>query len=103
MEKNMRKTMLIVAGLATAIGVGGCARETTRDALRGGGIGAAGGAVAGALIPGVSVVEGAAIGAAGGAAIGAATSEGDRKWRRDNRGREYYIDKNGNRIYRDRR
>lgn len=96
----MRKMMLVVAGLATATAVGGCTRETTRDALRGGGIGAAGGAVAGALIPGVSVVEGAAVGAAGGAAIGAATSEGDRKWRRDNRGREYYIDKHGNRIYR---
>lgn len=96
----MRKMILIAAGLTTAISVGGCARETTRDALRGGGFGAAGGAVAGALIPGIGVAEGAAIGAAGGAAIGAATSEGDRNWRRDNRGREYYIDRDGNRIYR---
>lgn len=96
----MRITLLLAAGLMTVAGLGGCARETTRDALRGAGFGAAGGAVAGALIPGLGVVEGAAIGAAGGAAVGAATSEGERKWRRDSRGRLYYIDKNGNRVYR---
>lgn len=96
----MRKTMLIAAVLATSLGLGGCARETTRDALRGAGFGGVGGAVAGALIPGLGVVEGAAIGAAGGAAVGAVTSEGERRWRRDSRGRQYYIDKDGNRVYR---
>ena len=96
----MRNTLLLIAGLTATVGVGGCSRETTRDGLRGAGFGAAGGAVAGALIPGLGVAEGAAVGAAGGAAVGVATSEGDRKWQRDRRGREYYIDRNGNRVYR---
>ncbi len=96
----MRKTFLLVAGLAATAMVGGCSREVTRDGLRGAGIGAAGGAVAGALIPGLGVVEGAAIGAAGGAAVGAATSDGERRWQRDRRGREYYIDRYGNCVYR---
>ena len=96
----MRRTFLLVAGLAAAATVGGCSREMTRDGLRGAGFGAAGGAVAGALIPGLGIAEGAAIGAAGGAAVGAATSDGDRRWRRDSRGREYYIDRRGRRVYR---
>ena len=50
--------------------------------------------------PGLGVAEGAAIGAAGGAVVGAATSDGDRRWERDRRGREYYIDRNGRRVYR---
>jgi len=100
MEVNMRNTLLMAVSLTAAVTLGGCAHETTRDALRGAGFGAAGGAVAGALIPGLSVVQGAAIGAAGGAAVGAATSEGQRRWHRDRSGREYYIDRNGNRVYR---
>ena len=96
----MRNIMLIAAGLAMSASLGGCAHETTRDALRGAGFGAAGGAVAGALIPGLGIAEGAAIGAAGGAAVGAATSEGQRRWHRDSRGREYYIDRDGRRVYR---
>jgi hypothetical protein len=91
----MRRTFLLVAGLAAAATVGGCSREMTRDGLRGAGFGAAG-----ALIPGLGIAEGAAIGAAGGAAVGAATSDGDRRWRRDSRGREYYIDRRGRRVYR---
>jgi hypothetical protein len=96
----MKKMILLVTGLAAAASVGGCARETTRDGLRGAGFGAVGGAVAGALVPGLGVAEGAAIGAAGGAAVGVATSDGDRRWQRDRRGREYYIDRNGRRVYR---
>lgn len=96
----MRKILLTAVGVASAATLGGCAHETTRDALRGAGFGAAGGAVAGALIPGLGVAEGAAIGAAGGAAVGAATSEGERRWRRDSRGRQYYIDRDGRRVYR---
>ncbi|MDX3911128.1 MAG: hypothetical protein QHC67_15105 [Sphingobium sp.] len=96
----MRKLLIASVGVAAIASLGGCARETTRDALRGGGFGAVGGAVAGAIIPGLGVGEGAAIGAAGGAAVGAATSEGDRQWRRDRRGREYYIDRDGRRVYR---
>ncbi|WP_150290668.1 hypothetical protein [Sphingobium estronivorans] len=96
----MRNTVLLIAGLAAAVSVGGCTRDETRHGLRGAGIGAVGGAVAGAIVPGLGVAEGAAIGAAGGAAVGVATSDHDRNWRRDSRGREYYIDRNGNRVYR---
>ncbi|HKT75622.1 MAG TPA: hypothetical protein VJQ78_02750 [Sphingobium sp.] len=95
----MRNALLVTAALAAAVSVGGCSRETTRAGLRGAGIGAVGGAVAGAVIPGLGVAEGAAIGAAGGAAVGAATAE-NRRWERDSRGREYYIDRNGHRVYR---
>lgn len=95
----MRNRYLLIAGLAAAAGLGGCSHETTRSGLRGAGIGAVGGAVAGAIVPGLGVAEGAAIGAAGGAAVGVATSENHR-WERDRRGREYYIDRNGNRVYR---
>ena len=96
----MRKTLLIITALAAAASVGGCSRETTRGGLRGAGIGAVGGAVAGAVIPGLGVGEGAVIGAAGGAVVGAATADRDHRWQRDRRGREYYIDRNGNRVYR---
>ncbi|HKY82702.1 MAG TPA: hypothetical protein VJM09_14655 [Sphingobium sp.] len=96
----MRSPILLIAGLAAAAAVGGCSRETTRDGLRGAGIGAVGGAVAGAIVPGLGVAEGAAIGAAGGAVVGAATSDGERRWHRDSRGRDYYVDRNGNRVYR---
>jgi hypothetical protein len=100
-EIVMHKTILIAASLAAASSLGGCANhEMTRDTLRGTAIGGAGGAVAGALIPGLGVGTGAAIGAAGGAAVGAATSEGNRHWHRDSRGHEYYIDRDGNRVYR---
>jgi hypothetical protein len=42
--------------------------QSTGHVLRGAGIGAAGGAVAGAVLPGLGVGQGALIGAAGGAA-----------------------------------
>jgi hypothetical protein len=69
--------------------------------LRGAGIGAAGGAVAGAIIPGLSVGEGALIGGAGGAVVGALERDRyGRQWYRDERGNEYYINRNGRRVYR---
>ena len=71
----------------------------TSDVLRGGAIGAAGGAVAGAVIPGLGVGEGALIGAAGGAVVGALDKNGHR-WYRDDRGRRYWVDKHGRRHYR---
>lgn len=69
----------------------------TRDIVKGGAIGAAGGAVAGAVIPGLGVGEGALIGAAGGAVVGALDK--DRRWYRDDRGRRYWVDKHGRRHY----
>ena len=87
----MAGTLVIAAATTSA-----CSRDVTRGA----GFGALGGAAAGALVPGLGVAEGAAVGAAGGAVIGAVTSDGDRRYQRDRRGREYWIDKNGRRRYR---
>lgn len=65
-------------------------------------IGGAGGAVAGALIPGLSVGEGALIGGAGGAVVGALDKDKKhRRWYRDDRGNRYYVNKHGRRVYRD--
>jgi hypothetical protein len=61
---------LIVLASAGMLSFGLTAPASAQSAshiLRGAGIGAAGGAVAGALIPGLSVGQGALIGAAGGA------------------------------------
>jgi hypothetical protein len=69
--------------------------------LGGAGIGAAGGAVAGAVIPGLSVGEGAAIGAVGGAAIRATDGRGHHHHRhyRSHGGHRYWIDRHGNRHW----
>lgn len=93
------KRYLIPAGVvAVALAVSGCADNR---ALRGAALGGAGGAVVGAVVPGVSAVEGAAIGAAGGAIIGAITRDGQRHdLYRDERGNEYWIDRDGRRVYR---
>ena len=94
----MKRILLLTTIGAGSLALAGC--ETDNKVLRGAGIGAAGGAVAGAVLPGISTVEGAAIGAAGGAVIGALDKEG-RRWYRDRDGREYWVDKEGRRHYRD--
>jgi uncharacterized membrane protein len=66
--------------------------------LGGAGIGAAGGAVAGAVIPGLSVGEGAAIGAVGGATIRALDKHHHRHYR-SRGGHRYWIDRHGNRHW----
>lgn len=80
-------------------------RQASRE-LKGAGIGAAGGAVVGAITGG-DVLAGAAIGAGAGAIIGAVTNDNnryeDRDGRRyyyDNQGRRYSYDRNGRRRYR---
>jgi len=93
------KRFALIAGVGVAsFALSACA--TDNDVVRGAAIGGAGGAVAGAVLPGISAVEAAAIGAAGGAVIGALDGK-DRRWYRDREGREYWIDKDGNRHYRD--
>jgi len=67
--------------------------------LGGAGIGAAGGAVAGAVIPGLSVGEGAAIGAVGGAAIRALDKKHRHRHYRSRHGGRYWIDRHGRRHY----
>jgi hypothetical protein len=73
--------------------------QNSSQVLRGAGIGAAGGAVAGAIIPGLGVGEGALIGGAGGAVVTALTKGGKHRYYRDSYGRKYYVDKRGRRHY----
>lgn len=95
----MKKIGLVsgVAALAMAFSVPAHA-QSAGQLLKGGAIGGAGGAVAGALIPGLSTGEGALLGAGTGVAVTALTK--NRKTYRDNRGRKYYINKRGYRVYR---
>ena len=65
--------LVLVAGLALA----GCGESRGDRALSGGGMGAAGGALLGAIVPGFSPLTGALIGGAAGAATGALTDKND--------------------------
>jgi uncharacterized membrane protein YccC len=94
----MKHMALIAAAAAMSLGAAAPTyAQNTKQVLRGTAIGAGGGAVAGAIIPGLGVGEGALIGAAGGAAVTALTK--NRKYYRDSRGNRYYV-KNGRRYYR---
>jgi hypothetical protein len=89
----------LIAGLA-AISVGLASpvyAQSAEQMLKGTAIGAGGGALAGAILPGVSTGNGALIGAAGGAAYTALKK--NKKYYRDSRGRKYYLDKSGHRRY----
>ncbi|HZS81844.1 MAG TPA: YMGG-like glycine zipper-containing protein [Stellaceae bacterium] len=66
----IKRISIVVLAVALLGGCSGLTRQQQR-ALSGGAIGAAGGAIIGALTGGV--VTGAVIGAAGGAAVGALT------------------------------
>lgn len=95
----MKHSKLIAGALTAALGFSTpVMAQSGKDLLKGTAIGAGGGAVAGAVIPGVSTGKGALLGAAGGAAITALTK--NKKYYRDRRGREYYLDKRGRRVYR---
>ncbi|MFP5453905.1 hypothetical protein [Rhizorhabdus sp.] len=95
----MKMVKIIAAAAAlSVVGAGAPAyAQSAEHILRGAGIGAAGGVVAGAVIPGLSVGEGALIGGAGGALLNTLNKE--RRYYRDSYGRKYYIDKNGRRRY----
>lgn len=73
---------LLSLGVATAP----ASAQSASHILRGAGIGAAGGVIAGAVIPGLSVGEGALIGGAGGALYNTLIN----KERRTYRSRSYY-------------
>jgi len=68
----MVKTAALALALAATVATGGCATRRETAALKGGTIGAGGGAVLGA-VAGFNPLVGAAVGGAGGAVIGAAT------------------------------
>lgn len=69
----------------------------TKKILKSGAIGAGAGAVAGAVIPGLSVGEGAIVGGVGGAVLGAVDK--NRKYYRDSNGNKYYLNSRGQRVY----
>jgi|GEM_PF-1164363 len=80
----------LTLGAAALLALGAAAPASAQSAphiLRGAGIGAAGGVLAGALIPGLSVGEGALIGGAGGALYNTLIDKGHH---RTYRSRSYY-------------
>ena len=93
----MRKA-IIAASMVLAMGTAApVMAQNANQMLKGTAIGAGGGALLGAVVPGVSVGNGALIGAAGGAAYTALSK--NKHYYRDNRGRRYYVNKNGYRVY----
>lgn len=97
---RMKRTAFFSGGvlMAAALAFAAPAGASTKKAVHNGLIGAAGGAVVGAVVPGMSVGTGALIGGAGGAAIGA-LDHSDRRYHRDRHGRRYWVDKHGRRHY----
>ena len=79
-------------GLTAPVGA-----QSAGQMLKGTAIGAGGGALAGAVIPGVSTGTGALVGAAGGAAYTALKK--NHHYYRDSQGRKYYVNKYGKRVY----
>ena len=70
------KKLVIASCAVVSLGLAGCTQTSeSRGALRGGGIGAAAGALAALVIPGFPVLAGLALGGVGGAGIGAATAK----------------------------
>jgi hypothetical protein len=78
-EETMRKSIVTLA-LASSVALSACAANRTNGDIA---QGAALGAVGGALIPGVSVLEGAVIGAAVGGLAGAIWADRDNDGRVD--------------------
>lgn len=89
---------IIAGALALSVAIASpVAAQSSGQLLKGGAIGAGAGALAGAIIPGVSVGNGALIGGAGGLAYTALKK--NHHYYRDNRGRRYYVNKRGYRVY----
>lgn len=91
----MKKIIIMASGaLLSLAATAPASAQSAGHILRGAGIGAAGGAVVGAIVPGLSVVDGALIGAAGGAIVNTL----DKGHHRSYRSRSYY--RQHNRHYR---
>jgi len=89
---------LITGAVALSMGLTApVAAQSANQMLKGTAIGAGGGALAGAILPGVSTGNGALIGAVGGAAYTALKK--NHHYYRDSRGRKYYVNKYGQRVY----
>ena len=84
------KTLLIAAGAASiALTAAPASAQSAHHILRGAGIGAAGGLLAGAVVPGLSMGNGALIGAAAGGLFNT-LHHGHRHYYRHNRYRYHY-------------
>lgn len=95
----MKSYKLLAAAVVASMGVSAPVyAQSAGQLLKGTAIGAGGGALLGAVVPGVSTGNGALIGAAGGAAYTALKK--NKKQYRDGRGRRYSLDRNGRRRYR---
>ena len=94
----MNTSKMIAAAVALSVaGATPAFAQSAGQIAKGALIGAGGGAVAGAIIPGLSTGDGALIGAAGGAAITALNKK--HRYYRDNYGRKYWVDNRGRRHY----
>jgi hypothetical protein len=90
----MKRSVIAVCAVMS-LGLAGCSQNPQeRGALRGGGIGAAAGALASLFVPGLGILGGMAIGGIGGAGVGAATSKG--KSYHHSESPRYPVDANGN-------
>ena len=95
----MKTNKLIAAALALSVaGSAPVYAQSAGELAKGALIGGAGGAVAGAVIPGLSTGNGALIGAAGGAAI-TAVNMNKHRYYRDCYVRKYWVDRRGRRPY----
>lgn len=96
----MSRNTLIGAAIALSFATASPAlAQNAGQVAKGGLLGAGAGAIAGAVIPGVSVGTGALIGAAGGTAI-TVINHHKHRYHRDRQGRRYWVDRSGQRHYR---
>ncbi len=93
----MKRLAMIAAATAMTFGAAPLYAQSATQLLKGTAIGAGGGALLGAVVPGISTGDGALIGAAGGAAYTALSK--NRHYYRDRQGNRYYV-KHGRRVYR---
>lgn len=70
-----KRLIAVLLPVALALALPACGESMVERSASGGGIGAATGAIAGILLPGISWWGGALIGAVGGAVVGAVTTE----------------------------
>lgn len=94
----MKKFTLIVASVALSLG-GPAYAQSGKQVLKGTAIGAGGGALVGAVVPGVSVGTGALVGAGAGALVTVIKHKNKKRHYRDSRGRKYYLNSRGRRVY----
>ncbi len=95
----MTRKGIIAGAISLSLGLTAPAyAQSAGQMLKGTAIGAGGGALLGAVVPGVSTGTGALVGAAAGA--GYTALKKNKRYYRDRQGRSYYLNRNGQRVYR---